>query len=138
MVAGPIGNASEPVALDTLAVPLVGRVDLEDDVWRLVGHYNVVRNLGALTIIDLGLLQKLIVKRETEVLAVVHNLLARIVAGLQGPLSDMCHAPALVELTIGRVRLTVDLALVLKDPAALLRQQNLERNIGGLGLEAVG
>lgn len=135
MIARPIRNAREPVSLDTLAVPLVGRVDLEDDVWRLVGHYNAVRHFGALTIIDLGLLQKLIVKRETEVLAVVDHLLARIVAGLQGPLSDMCHTFTLVELTMGRVQLTF---FVLKDPATLLRQQNLEQNIGGLCLEAAG
>ena len=39
MVAGCLRNAGEAVTLDALAVPLIGGVDLEDDMWLVESHY---------------------------------------------------------------------------------------------------
>ena len=39
MEAGCLRNASKAVALDALPVPLIGGVDLEDDMWLVESHY---------------------------------------------------------------------------------------------------
>ena len=92
-----------------------------------------------LTVVDFLLLQKLIVEGEAEVLLIADEVeLVWIEVRVQAAVRYVCDTLSLVELAISRTGFLIDLTLIFEHPAALFRQQNLERDVGLFGLETSG
>lgn len=130
-------DSQEAVALNSLAVVLVDRVHLENHARSgYLTYSGVMKRSGGLT--GSTLCDKLVVKREGEVRNVPHVFVViRVELWIKSCLGHLSYTLTLVVLRHVSVVLWNRRVGVLKEPVALLWQQNLEAQVNVLTCEAV-